>query len=396
MKKMKLLLVVCLFGALVVSCSQMDDQFTNIQEESIELKNASMKNKYIVVLKEDALIAKLEFKNRNASVYGKAEGLLKKHQIADVPEEVYCTVLQGFTVQATPGQVKKMMQDEVVKYIQPDVVYTLRQPDVVITGKPVTPPPAQSVPWGINRVNGGTTYTGTNVAWIVDSGIDLDHPDLNVDVVRSKSFVTRETSPDDLNGHGTHVAGTVAAINNSIGVVGVAAGATVISCRVLDRKGTGSFSWTIAALDYIVANGVPGDVVNMSLGPTSRYTDQAVDDAVLATGNAGILVAMAAGNASDDALYYSPARTNGVNIYTVSAMDSNNVFASFSNFGTPVDYCEPGVNVYSCYKGGVYATMSGTSMASPHLAGLLLLGSIATDGYVAGDPDNSPDPIGVH
>src|SRR5678815_3248042 len=103
-------------------------------------------------------------------------------------------------------------------------------------------------------------------AWIIDSGIDFDHPDLNVDVKRSKSFLTGNTSADDENGHGTHVAGIIGAKNNNFGVLGVASGANLVSLRVLDKDGNGTLSSIIQALAYVNANGKAGDVVNMSIG----------------------------------------------------------------------------------------------------------------------------------
>ena len=129
----------------------------------------------------------------------------------------------------------------------------------------------------------------------------------------------------------------------------------------------------------------------MSLGG-GVYTP--IDDAVKNLGTAGIKVALAAGNESDDANNHSPARANGTNLYTVSSMATGDVWSYFSNYGNPpVDYCAPGSSIYSTYKGGAYATMSGTSMAAPHVCGLLLLGTPKTDGYVSGDPDGNPDPI---
>jgi subtilisin family serine protease len=130
----------------------------------------------------------------------------------------------------------------------------------------------------------------------------------------------------------------------------------------------------------------------MSLGgPPST----ALDNAVIALGASGVKVALAAGNSSDDATNYSPARAaNGTNVYAVSAIDIVDVFAYFSNYGSPVDYAAPGVGVLSTVPGG-YATYSGTSMASPHVAGLLLLGNISTDGDATGDPDGNPDPIAI-
>jgi subtilisin family serine protease len=131
----------------------------------------------------------------------------------------------------------------------------------------------------------------------------------------------------------------------------------------------------------------------MSLGGVvSVLLDQAVLNA-----SSNCVFALAAGNEGDDANNHSPARVNGDNIYTISAMDSADKFASWSNWGNPpVDFCEPGVSIYSCYKGGGYATMSGTSMAAPHAAGILLLGAIKSDSKVTGDPDGNADPIGEH
>ncbi|WP_265571272.1 S8 family serine peptidase [Sphingomicrobium nitratireducens] len=255
--------------------------------------------------------------------------------------------------------------------------------------------PSQSTPYGISRVKGLANYTGSNVAWIIDTGIDLDHEDLNVDVGRSVNFVERESSPEDLNGHGTHVAGTVAAVNNSIGVIGVAPGAKVIAVRVLNRRGSGSYSGIIAGVDHVAANGAPGDVANMSLG--GGYS-QALNDAVIAAAANGIHFALAAGNESTDANTKSPASANGANVYTVSSMTSSDSWSSFSNYGNPpVDYAEPGSSILSTYKGNGYSTLSGTSMASPHLAGILLAtgGNPQTSGTVKNDPDGNPDPIGV-
>ena len=106
---------------------------------------------------------------------------------------------------------------------------------------------------------------------------------------------------------------------------------------------------------------------------------------------------IAAGNKAQHAQNYSPGRVNGPDIYTVSAMDSTDTWASFSNFGNPpIDYCGPGVSILSTHKDGGYITGGGTSAAAPHVAGILLLGNISTDGTVIGDPDSYPDDIAVH
>lgn len=391
MRKIYFLPALLLSGLLIVGCSQNEDQ---LQDNSAELKSASIVGKYIVVLKEDARIAQADLRIRNEKVKETALGLLKKYEVAGEIEEIYETALQGFTVKMAPGQARKMNVDPNVGYIEEDKVISLSP--IEMNAKPGgggTTPPAEQTPWGITRVGGGATYSGSGVAWIIDSGIDLDHPDLNVNTSRSVTFLGSRTTPDDENGHGTHVAGTVAAIDNSIGVVGVAAGATVISVRVLDRRGSGSISGVIGGVNHVAANGVAGDVANMSLG---GGVSASLDAAVLAA-SAKVKFALAAGNESDDANNHSPARVNGPNIYTISAMSVGDKWASFSNYGNPpVDYCAPGVSILSTWKDGGYNTISGTSMATPHVAGILLLGNIRSTGIVIGDPDGNPDPIAIH
>jgi len=248
-------------------------------------------------------------------------------------------------------------------------------------------------PWGITRVNGGAAGSFAT-AWVIDTGIEFTHPDLNVDTVRSKSFLTvGGTSPVDQNGHGTHVAGTIAALANTIGVIGVAPGAPVVAVRVLDRRGSGTNSGVIAGVDYVAQNGSPGDVANMSLG---GGVSTALDTAVINAAKGGVRFALAAGNETDNANNHSPARANGANVFTVSAFSVGDKWASFSNFGNPpIDYAEPGVAVKSTWLSGGYNTISGTSMATPHLAGLLLTGAVRSGGVVIGDPDGNPDTIGV-
>ncbi len=191
-----------------------------------------------------------------------------------------------------------------------------------------------------------------------------------LDAGRSRSFLGGTTTPQDQNGHGTHVAGTIAAYDNAFGVIGVAPGARVVAVRVLDRRGSGSNSGVIAGVDYVAANGRPGDVANMSLG---GGISQALDTAVVNAAAGGVKFAVAAGNDGANANNYSPARANGVNLFTVSAFSNGDAWASFSNFGNPpVDYAEPGVSIKSTWLSGGYNTISGTSMATPHLAGILL------------------------
>ena len=271
----------------------------------------------------------------------------------------------------------------------------------------------QNIPWGISRVNGPLDGSGKK-AWIIDTGIDLDHPDLNVDVTNSVSFVADE-SADDIQGHGTHVVGILAAKDNSRDVVGVAAGASMVAVKVLhDNPFENTYSEIIDGVDYVASKASPGDIVNMSLGDATPDNSD-IDDAVIAAANNGIRFAIAAGNSSQDANNATPARVEHPNVWTVSAFRQGNQFVQIfdhntpncnslndpdvgSNFSNPpVDYSGPGENVLSLWKNGSTLTICGTSMAAPHIAGLLLAApqGIATDGVVSNDPDSDPDPIAV-
>lgn len=307
---------------------------------------------------------------------------------------VYSVALQGFAANMSAQAAEQMRANNPnIAYCEQDQVVTL--PDVQIQGAPGGggfTAQAQETPWGIARVNGGAAGTFAT-AWIIDTGISV-HSELNFDQSRSRNFVAHESSYIDLNGHGTHVSGTIAAYDNGVGVIGVAPGAPVVAVRVLNRRGSGTNSGVIAGVDYVAANGRAGDVANMSLG---GGVSTALDTAVINASAGGVRFALAAGNESDNANNHSPARANGPNIYTVSAFGIGDVWASYSNFGNPpIDFAEPGSSIKSTYLNGGYATMSGTSMATPHLAGLLLAGAVRSGGVVSGDPAAPADTIGVH
>ncbi len=298
----------------------------------------------------------------------------------------FLNVLNGFVGTLSGSDLALLRADPRVIYIEPDYQVQLSVP-----GMQYTTTTRQSIPWGISRIGGSRDGTGKR-AWIVDTGIDLYNSDLNVDRWLSRNFVG-DGHPDamDGNGHGTHVAGIIGARDNTIGVVGVAPNATLVALRVLDDRGAGTYSSIIAGLDYAAAHGAPGDVINMSLGgPASR----ALDDAVRRAAARGLKVAIAAGNSATDASWSSPARLNVSGVYTVSAIDRQDRLASFSNYGRPpVDVAAPGVDVLSTRVGGGVLYMSGTSMAAPHVAGLLLFGPLYGSGYARNDPDGSADPI---
>jgi subtilisin family serine protease len=346
--------------------------------EDVRMTDAPIDGQYIVVFKKSL--------RKNKNIAESVNSLMSQTGIAsDAVQNIYEHSIQGFTAKMTADEALAIKKQISVAYVEQDRVITLAKPGGGGGGLP-----AQTTPWGITRVGGPGNGVG-KVAWIIDTGIDLDHPDLTVDVARSRNFVSTTASADDDNGHGTHCAGIVAAKDNTVGVIGVAAGATVVAVKVLNRQGSGTYSQIIAGVDYVAANGANGDVANMSLGGSGS---QALDDAVSNAASKGIKFALAAGNESTNAGTKSPARVNGANIYTVSAMGTGDNWASYSNYGNPpVDYCAPGSSILSLWKSGGTNTISGTSMATPHVAGILLLGNITSDGTVKNDPDGNADPI---
>ncbi|GAB2569428.1 S8 family peptidase [Spirosoma areae] len=313
--------------------------------------------------------------------------LLTRHQIVDEQADLVATGEEpSFLTHLTAAESAQLSQDPAVETVEPDRIMSICSCiDVAVSN---------TLLWNIQQTGfgRGDLQAGKTV-WVVDTGIDLDHPDLNVDAERSRSFVSGQTSADDQNGHGTHVAGIIAAKNNSIGTTGVASGARLVALKVLNQLGEGKLSGIIQAVNYILQNGKAGDVVNMSLGGDG--ISATLERAVKQAADAGILFAIAAGNDGENSDDSSPARVNHPNVFTVSAMDRTNQFASFSNFGSSIDVCAYGVRITSTYKDGKYATLSGTSMAAPHVAGLLLIrgNKFPTHGAVKGDPDGKPDPM---
>lgn len=394
--------------AFAVSCEKSSNEGELIQiEQQQELLVKSsyqvIPGQYVVTFKEGTLDARptakgpSSYKQAMQSSKNEIMGKFSKTGLTDADiQQVYGYSIEGFAAVLNDNQLRELQADPRVKHIEQDYLIIMAPPPGKGPGGGGDDggATAEEVPYGITRVGGGATYTGSGVAYILDTGIDLDHEDLNVNASMGFNAFTKGKdgkSLDDGNGHGTHVAGTVAAIDNEVGVVGVAAGATVVPVKVLDGNGSGSYSGVIAGVDFVGANAGNGDVANMSLGgPIS----QALDDAVVAASQNGVKFALAAGNESADANNSSPARANGNNIYTVSAMDSSDNFAYFSNYANPpVDFCAPGVAIKSTWKNGGYNTINGTSMAAPHVCGLLLWGNVSSDGTVNGDPDGNPDPI---
>jgi aqualysin 1 len=277
------------------------------------------------------------------------------------PGRIYTDALKGYAAALPDESLEAVRRDPRVAYVEPD--------------GPVQAT-AQNLPWGINRVDADTSSTlagngsggVSNVnAFVIDTGISK-HPDLRV--VRHVNFAGGPNT--DCSGHGTHVAGTLAAKDNTAAVVGVAPGASLTGVKVLGCDDYGTKSDVIAGIDYVTRKarrtGGP-DVANLSLGDKPS---PAVDDAVRRSARSGVFYAVAAGNQGGSACETSPARAGaGTNngIATVAATDTWDREARFSNYGACVDIWAPGVSILSTRRGGGTGRMSGTSSAAPHVSG---------------------------
>ncbi|MHC4974885.1 MAG: S8 family peptidase [Planctomycetota bacterium] len=282
----------------------------------------------------------------------------------------------AMTATVPAARLAKLRADPAVAYVEEDGYVSISKPG---NGKGPgggggggDESPSQGRPWGIDRVNGGRlTETGNGIkVAVIDTGLDLDHEDLAGNIKKSVDFTGSRKGANDEHGHGTHVGGTIAAIDNDRGVIGVAPDAYLYGVRVLDRRGWGS--WSDVASGIMWAAGQNVQIANMSLGGGHSATVKiACDDAA----DLGVLLIAAAGNGGDgnpttpETSYPAAYAT----VVSVAATNDSDGLASFSNSGPHVEVAGPGVSVESAYKNNGYATLNGTSMASPHAAGVAAL-----------------------
>lgn len=276
----------------------------------------------------------------------------------------YSQVLQGFVADLSEEQIEGLRFEPLVESISVSVDMTSAD---------------QRVPWGIARIGAAPRRVefgealpadiGGVTVYVLDSGIDALGGDLNL--VRHVNFADGPNA--DCHGHGTHVAGTIGARNNDLGISGVAAGVPLVGVRVIDCSGNGTSASIIKGIDWVAGNQTGPSVINLSVG---GGVSPSLDAAVKAASAQGIFFAIAAGNAATDACLLSPSLNGSSSgIVTVAAVDVNESEAAFSNFGGCVDLWAPGVGVISAVPGvaGDLKRLSGTSMAAPHAAGAAAL-----------------------
>ncbi len=290
------------------------------------------------------------------------------------PRFVYEHALKGYAATIRSDQLGALRSDPTVAYVARDELARKTQTD------------SPTASWGLDRIDQRglplsssftyATYAESVTVYILDSGIKFDHPDLGGRAVSGPDYVDNDNEASDCDGHGTHVAGTVGGTS-----FGVAKKVKLVSVRVLGCDGFGYWSGIIKGIDWVTAQrkgGVSPSAANMSLGGSS-YT--AVDTAVKNSIAAGVPYAVSAGNSNKNACNYSPARV--AEAMTNGASDRYDKKASFSNYGSCIDWYAPGVGIMSSTMDGASASWNGTSMASPHTAGVAAL-------YLQTNPGASP------
>ncbi|ACA86638.1 S8 family serine peptidase [Shewanella woodyi] len=359
---------------------------------SVVAGNSDGKLDVIVKLNSDLAISGHQANKSNAKNLAAGMGV-------GAVKYAYGSAFFGFSASVTQGRLDALRNNPNVASIEFDGIKTINK------GKPGggNPPAAQTMPWGIARTGAdANSNEGAGVhVYVLDTGLDSDHPDLAANISNSMAFEQckgRSCSHpwDDDHGHGTHVGGTIGALNNDIDVVGMASQVTLHAAKICSSRGSCPNSSTIAALDWVTsevqARGEAA-VVNMSIGGSGNVTGSCTNsgftgndsyhEAICNARNAGVVVVVAAGNDSDNAANYTPAGYSDT-VITVSSAKEGDDWNSFSNWGAqsaswttnnsaPVAIAAPGGSVLSLRAGGGTTTMSGTSMASPHVAGAAAL-----------------------
>jgi len=296
----------------------------------------------------------------------KKEKILEKHKALKI-KEVKGT--NAVVVMASSNS--EFSTDEGIRFIEEDYVISISGSNSKKDKKPdeeLPLQPAETIPWGVEYMNNlspdsDNTGKGIKVA-VIDTGIDVDHPDLIANIKGGYNATSKKKSYDDDNGHGTHVAGIIAAVDNDIGVIGVAPEVDLYAIKALDAYGDGFVSDIVEGIEWCIENDI--DIINMSIGMAddSVLLHEAVQDAY----SAGVVMVAAAGNNYGGNCEYPAAYDEVVG---VGAIDMNGITADFSAFYR-VDVWAPGTEIYSSYINSSYQVLNGTSMATPHWVAKLL------------------------
>lgn len=284
----------------------------------------------------------------------------------------YLPLADAYLCEICKEQVQSLSANDDIEFIEDDYTVKIQvMPyDPLIIGKKFKKKHKQEIPWGIEKIGANSVwkYTdGRNVkVGIIDTGVEQGHPDLKDNIALAQGVISPNLVKDD-NGHGTHIAGTIAALNNNIGVVGVAPKANIFSVKAFDSYGSGKVSDIIKALEWCVDNKV--DVINMSFGINEQST--AFERAIRQTYEHNIVLVAASGNSGGNNSVLYPAKYPQV--IAVAASNLGDQSASFSSGGPEVDVIAPGENILSTYLNSKYKSLSGTSMAAPHVTGLVAL-----------------------
>ncbi|MDL2193745.1 S8 family peptidase [Shewanella algae] len=336
----------------------------------------AIKDQYIVVFNTPAVI-NLNDPN-GVSAYASSMGARLANEHGIEVRQNFGNSLNGVLVKANAAQIQSLLKDPNIKYVEQDQRVSI-EPMVEAAGD------QGGATWGLDRIdqrdlplnsNYHYDYDGSGVtAFVIDTGVRNTHNEFGGRASSGYDFIDNDNDSSDCNGHGTHVAGTIGG-----STYGVAKNVNIVGVRVLNCSGSGTNSGVISGINWVKNNAQGPSVANMSLGGGAS---QALDDAVNAAVAAGISFVVAAGNDNSNACNYSPARA--ANAVTVGSTTSTDSRSSFSNYGTCLDIYAPGSSITSAWYNSNSATntISGTSMASPHVAGVAAL-------YLAENPALSP------
>ncbi|MBP8212838.1 MAG: S8/S53 family peptidase [Saprospiraceae bacterium] len=412
-RKLRTLYAVLFLPCFILSsCSNLhtsetvDDNFEFILNENDE---SVIKNEFIIHFKEEQfkpsiLLADLTNVNNRDKKFHilESHNILIKNKVIEwlsrnnINESeilhIYTTAIVGVALKVEFEKLKFLLENNKFKSVFSNRIIKVPDSKIEKVSKNFGLR-SQIVPCGIQNTGGpGKNTIFNKLAWIIDTGIAKDHPDLNVNLTYSAHF-NNTGSSDDCDGHGTMIAGIIGAKDNDFGVVGISPGAQVVSVRIFDCNGGASVIEAYKALEHVISYSLSGDVLNCSWGRLFMGAGNCENNTLFLPfyqrlSSKGVMVSLAAGNHNNYANQYEPACINLNNVFTVTNMTCDKKFShsTLANFGIPpIDYIATGTDVISTHLNGGYGIGSGTSYAAPHVAGIMHLSGTTpiTLGYVS-------------